>query len=281
MDRDDAVKHLVITGVELTDRELGRGAYGRGIFEINYKGVSCAAKVPYYILRKYGCVHADDFQERFLKECIQHSKLHHPNIVKMLGVFYPPYDQAVPCLVMELFDCCLAELLDKHQNIPMFVKLSILQDVSRAICYLHTLNPPLVHGDLNSDNIVLTTGLVAKVCNFGEMKVASPLSLGTITKAPGTLNMPPEALEEDPHYELPYDIFSFGCVLCHVITQKWPKPSVYVRFNRTEVERRIDYIDQISEGSLKQLVITCLDDDQEKRPPITLVSERITSIKAG
>ena len=47
------------------------------------------------------------------------------------------------------------------------------------------------------------------------------------------------------------------------------------------VEFRSCYIDQISEGSLKQLVITCLDDDQERRPPISLISERITNIITG
>ena len=58
-------------------------------------------------------------------------------------------------------------------------------------------------------------------------------------------------------------------------------PKTRTRLVRTEVERRQHYIDQISEGSLKQLVITCLDDDQERRPPISVVSERITSIITG
>ena len=158
----------------------------------------------------------------------------------------------------------------------MYVKLSILQDVSRAICYLHTLNPPLIHRNLTSNNILLTTSLVAKVSDS--------------TKSPGTPNfMPPEAFRDDPHYGLPLDVFSFGCVVCHVITQQWPLPSLYKNGDPitnelkhlSEVERRQHYIDQIREGSLKQLVITCLDNDQERRPPISLVSERISSIITG
>ena len=47
------------------------------------------------------------------------------------------------------------------------------------------------------------------------------------------------------------------------------------------LERRKDYIDQINEASLKQLVIACLDDNSGKRPPISLVSERINSIITG
>ena len=30
--------------------------------------------------------------------------------------------------------------------------------------------------------------------------------------------MPPGVFEDDPHYGLPLDVFSFGCVVCHVIT---------------------------------------------------------------
>ena len=177
-------------------------------------------------------------------------------------------------------ECNLTQLLENYQNIPMYVKLSILQDVSRAICHLHTLNPPMMHRDLSSNNILLTTNLVAKVCDFRMMKVVSPLLSARMIKVPGTPNfMPPEIFKDDPHYGLPLDVFSFGCVVCHVITQQWPtplsQPSI-VEGSKTKVERRQHYIDQISEGSLKQLVITCLDDDPYERPPISVVSERIT-----
>ena len=282
MNGDDAVKHLIITGVKFTDRELGRGAYGR-VFAVDYNGITCAAKEIHSMLLED--VSSDLFEQEFLRECLQHSRLHHPNIVKMLGVYYPNDQAVLPVLVMELMKCNLTRLLENYHNIPMYVKLSILQDVSRAICYLHTLNPPLMHRDLNSTKILLTTSLVAKVCDFVVMKVASPLSSDRMTRAPGTLDfMPPEALEDDPHYGLPLDVFSFGCVVCHVITQQWPVPSDQITDRGvllSGVERRQRYIDEIREGSLKQLVITCLDDDQERRPPISLVSERITSIITG
>ena len=179
----------------------------------------------------------------------------------------------------------LTQLLENYQNFPMYVKLSILQDVSRGLCYLHTLNPPLMHCDLDCNNILLTTTLVAKISDFAVMKVVSPLSLDNMTKIPGTVSfMPPEAFEDNPHYGLPLDVFSFGCVVCCVITQKWPTPlesTTKKGMILTEVERRKHYIDHINEGSLKQLVITCLDNDQERRPPISMVSERITSIITG
>ena len=290
---DDVVKHLIITGVEFTDRELSRGSDGK-VFIVEYNGGMCAAKEISSTLLEHlipeGCC---QIKREFLQECLLHSKLDHLNIVKMLGVYYPqyyPYNEFVlPVLVTELMDCNLTQLLKNYHNIPMYVKLSILQDVSRAICYLHTLKPPVIHCDLNSNNILLTTSLVAKICDFGVSKVVLPLPSERMTQCPGTVAfMPPEALMYVPHYGLPLDVFSFGCVVCHVITQQWPVPVAsekYIRRRRfimlSEVERRKHYIDQIIAGSLKQLVITCLDDDQERRPLISLVNERITSIITG
>ena len=282
MDGDDVVKHLIITGVKFTDRKLGLGQYGR-VFAVDYNGVTCAAKEIHPILIEN--VSARDrsiIKQDFLQGCLLHSKLHHPNIVKMLGVYYRNYLAVLPVLVMELMECNLTQLLENYQNIPMYVKLSILQGVSRAICYLHTLNPPMMHRDLSANNILLTTSLVAKVSGFGLMKEIALLSSDELIRAPGNFHfMPPEAYDDDPHYGLPLDVFSFGCVVCHVITQQWPMPTDEVTMKSvalSEVERRQHYIDQISEGSLKQLVITCLDNDQERRPPISVVSERITII---
>ena len=85
--------------------------------------------------------------------------------------------------------------------------------------------------------------------------------------------MPPEALIPNPHYGLPLDVFSFGCVVCHVISQQWPKPDPYTdeMIVVSEVMRRQRYINQISDGSLKQLVISCLDNVPERRPLILLL----------
>jgi len=282
-------KH-VITGVKITDRELGRGAYGR-VFAVEYNGITCAAKEVHQSLL-FGDS-PDQFcqiKQQFLQECVRYSKLHHPNIVKMLGVYYPSDRAVLPVLVMELMECSLKQLLENYQNIPMYVKLSILQDVSRGLCYLHTLNPPLMHRDLNCNNILLTTSLVAKIADLAVMKVVSPLSLKNMTKTPKVPDFTaPEALMNNPCYGLPLDVFSFGCVVCHVITQQWPRPLNMIvkdsvsgrRVALSEEERRKHYIDQINEGSLKQLVITCLDDNQNRRPPISMVSERITSIITG
>ena len=209
----------------------------------------------------------------------------------MLGVYYQGKAAFLPVLVMELMECNLTQLLENNNNIPMFVRLSILQDVSKGVRYLHSLKPPVLHRDLSSNNVLLTTvrRLVAKISDFVVMKVVSPLSSEYRSKVPGNVYFMP-APRENVHHGLPLDVFSFGCVVCHVITQQWPEPSSSSVANDpvngptskvTEVQRRRRYIDQISNKSLKQLVIKCLDNDEKRRPLITVVDNTITSVIKG
>ena len=120
-DGDDVVKHLIITGVKPTDRVLGRRGY-TGVFVVDYNGVRCAAKGILMQIASTDDRSIRQLKQDFLEECLLHSKLHHPNIVKMLGVYYPN-DQAVPpVLVMEMMECNLTQLLDSYQNIPMYIR---------------------------------------------------------------------------------------------------------------------------------------------------------------
>ena len=41
--------------------------------------------------------------------------------------------------------------------------LKLAQDTAKGMCYLHGRNPPVVHLDLKSPNVLVTEGFVAKV----------------------------------------------------------------------------------------------------------------------
>ena len=318
---EDDLKHLILSGVKLTSCVLGQGSYGT-VYKAKYGEISYAAKQVDLNVKSESLVERKE--QNFLLECLQHSKLHHANIVKMLGAFYCKKD-ALPVLVMELMEYNLTQLLKRSPNIIMYIKLSILQDVSRGLCYLHTLNPPIVHQALYSDNILLK-GLIAKIGDFKTgAKTVSDQALLSVRRNSDSNDFLPDS-DHIIKYDVPLNVFSFGCIVCHVITQRWPsaqqqpleKPEVEnnpndcyerktkrpvstYRFTATytkyspaarrrkqsytvddwSVKKYQDYIDLISDNSLKHLVEACLQHNSKNRPHMSLIAERITGIMTG
>ena len=295
LDASALLKDATITGVKPLNKELGRGAYGR-VFTVKYRGVVCAAKEIHPYLSKTATP-ADEkaIVDNFARECHQCSLVRHPNIVQFLGVYYSSKKSNLPIMVMELMDTSLSSFVKNHQSeIAMTTKVSILCDVSLGLSHLHTRKPVVIHRDLSSNNVLLTSQRVAKIGDLGVAKVVqatnSRQTRSRLTKAPGTVDfMPPETLEAKPLYSTAVNVFSFAGVALHVFAEEWPKPCVQRRQDPvtkklvavTEVERRQKYLDKIPEGAaaLKHLFEVCLDDDPNERPPIQEVSEMIETIK--
>ena len=141
------------------------------------------------------------------------SDLRHPNITLFLGVCFLPICQ-LPLLLMERLDSSLDDLLEGVSNIALALKRSLLEGVSRGLLYLHKHTPQIIHRDLTSKNVLLTSSFVAKITDFGNSRIVNlqPSQLArTLSRLPGTLvYMPPEALEVSSRYGPSLDIFSFG-----------------------------------------------------------------------
>ena len=217
----DRLQDLYLTGVRPNGKDIGVGAYGK-VFEVEFGGIICAAKEVHSILVQ--SVRKEEFdaiKNDFLAECIRSSSLGHPNIVTFLGVYNPGGQSLLPVLVMERMQESLTSVVEKYPNIPMYVKLSMLLDVSRGLWYLHAHHPSIVHRDLSPNNVLLTNQFMAKISDLGVAKVIQADSKKTKTRAPGTVDvMPPEALLETPEYGPPLDVFSYGGVILHVVNQE-------------------------------------------------------------
>ena len=196
----------------------------------------------------------------------------------------------LPVMVMEKMQHSLRALVEKYDNIPLNVKLSILDEVCLGLRYLHSRNPPIVHRDLTPNNILLSYRLEAKISDLGVAKVVRSDNQKTMTKLPGTPDfMPPEALSIRPVYGPSLDVFSYGGVILNVTTQLWPQPTDRSQLNPdtdvwelvSEVKRRQCYLDKMTGGAtdLKPLVMSCLNDSSKKRPPVTEVSTTIKRVK--
>ena len=83
-------------------------------------------------------------------------------MVQVLGVYNPGGQSLLPVLVMEQMQESLTSVVEKYPNIPMYLKLSMLLDVSRRLWYLHGHRPPIVHRDLSPNNVLLTSQFHSK-----------------------------------------------------------------------------------------------------------------------
>ena len=225
------------------------------------------------------------------------SELCHPHIVQFLGVCYLP-GSPLPVLLMEKLQTSLDNLLETTPNIPLDIKMHLLIGTGQGVVYLHSHTPPITHRDLTARNILIDSGLTAKIADLGVARMVNiqPGQLAaTMTAGPGNnLYMPPETVQEEgvTQYNTAIDIFSFGVVSLFTLTQTFPrelKPATYfdtqqrIVKGRTEVERREKYMQQMKAAlgethPLVELTLECLEYLPEDRPSAVEVLRRLEEV---
>ena len=266
-------RSCTLSGVTVTDHLLGHGSYAT-VLEVKYKGQKCAGKKIHDVLLAQGSSTYSVL--KFEKECHLLSKLHHPNIVEFLGVFFQDRSQ-LPILVMEFLPTDLTSCIMRRGILPEEISYSILHDVAKGLNYLHNQHPPVIHRDLTSNNVLLTSDMAAKISDLGVAKIVdlSPLQVSRMTQTPGTpAYMPPEVMISNPRYDASIDEFSYGILIVHVLSGKWPEP--HTEPNRvednelvpvSEAERRKLFLDTIGRHHpLMDLVLRCLNNNPQRRP---------------
>ena len=283
-----ALRTFAIDNIRIGSK-IGIGANGR-ILEAKWEGIVVAVKEIHSIfMNEVSDLEFQSFKRNFLHECEQSSQLRHPNIVPFFGIYHPP-GARVPSLVMERLHCSLTSLLEDNPVVPIGTKVWIIKDVALGLRYLHTRNPPIIHRDLSSNNVLLSKGMEGKIGDLGTARLVDPTRQSRMTKAPGTVDfMPPEALEDvvNIRYGKELDVFSFGCVMLHTLSHEWPTPSQAVIINpetgivtggRTEVERRSRYFERIDKSRsdvMIPLIESCLSNLPKNRPSIVRVCDQL------
>ena len=255
------------------DVGAGRGAYGE-VIHLDYNGTICVGKKLHSIFFDPG-TDPSGIQytlEKFFNEIELLSKMKHSNVVRFIGIFYQQ-DSSLPVLVMEKMACDLTKYLDTHKkgSIPEHRVLRILLGVSKGLVYLHE-EMKVAHRDLSSNNILLAADLSAKIADLGSARVLDRPggwdSNAKLTVQPGITDfMPPETLEDPPKYTISVDVFSFGCVIIHLCTHKWPRP-IFVPKGMfiSEIQRRQKYIAEMADSYLLPMIMQCLSEKSEDRP---------------
>uniref|UniRef100_A0A452ZLT1 non-specific serine/threonine protein kinase n=1 Tax=Aegilops tauschii subsp. strangulata TaxID=200361 RepID=A0A452ZLT1_AEGTS len=145
-------------------RVIGQGGFGKVYDGFLENGTQVAVK-----LRSESS--AQGVQE-FLVEAQTLAKIHHKNLVTMIGYCN---DREHLALVYEyMSEGALHEhLRGRHYDTTLTwaQRLRIAQESAQGLEYLHKgCNPPLIHRDVKTSNILLNANLEAKIADFGLLK---------------------------------------------------------------------------------------------------------------
>jgi serine/threonine protein kinase len=159
-----------------------------------------------------------------LKELAVLRDLRHPNIVNFIGVSIPRQPSSVPvAIVTEL--CANGDLFDYLRGVPappFSAMLDIMLGIANGLNYLHTRTPAIIHRDMKSSNVLITSTGAAKINDFGLARVKTTTK-SMIVSLVGTVNW--QAMElwvAKPRYSEKVDVYSTGLVFWEVL--QWHQP---------------------------------------------------------
>jgi class 3 adenylate cyclase len=154
--------------------------------------------------------------------------------------------------------------------------LTIIQDVSQGVRFLHTANPQVIHGDLKAANILVDSRFRAKVADFG---LSQNKNLG------GTATpfwMAPELLRRESINTAETDVYSFGVILYEVYSRKDPyegeDPKTVLSLVADKSVRKRPPVPKNAPPQMQSLMTDCLCEEPEKRPSFEELDVRVKRI---
>ncbi|KAL0747979.1 hypothetical protein Bca101_029981 [Brassica carinata] len=269
--------------------DVGGGGYGKV-----YKGILPSGKLLAIKRAQQG---SSQGELEFKTEIELLSRVHHKNVVKLLGFCF---DRSEQMLVYEYIpNGSLTDGLSGKNGIRLdwTRRLKIALGSSKGLAYLHELaDPPIIHRDIKSNNILLDENLNAKVADFGLSKlVGDPEKNHVTTQVKGTMGY------LDPEYYMTNqlteksDVYGFGVVMLELLTGK--SPIVGGKYVVKEVKAKMDKSRNLYD--LQELVATtiiansenlngfekyvdlalrCVDGEGVKRPSMGEVVKEIENI---
>jgi serine/threonine protein kinase len=190
------------------------------------KGRNCAIKEVEYD-RSLDKQIIQESREQFKKEATILARLDHPNLPKVSDYFS---EKTRDYLVMDYIPGeDLRSYISKAKQNKKFLKvkdvLNWARQLSDAITYLHSQEPPILHRDIKPSNLKITPNGVLKLVDFGLVKLLAP-GEGTITIIQGhgtAFYTPLEQYGGDStHTDVRSDIYAFGATIYHLLTNTSP-----------------------------------------------------------
>ncbi|CAI9776196.1 unnamed protein product [Fraxinus pennsylvanica] len=248
--------------------QIGQGSCGT-VYHALWYGSDVAVKV--FSRQEY----SDDIIFSFRQEVSLMKRLRHPNILLFMGAVTSPQRL---CIVTEFLPRgSLFRLLQRNTSkIDWRRRIHMALDIARGINYLHRFNPPIVHRDLKSSNLLVDKNWAVKVGDFGLSRLKHETYLTTKTGKGTPQWMAPEVLRNEPSDEKA-DVYSYGVILWEIATQKIP----WDNLNSMQVIGAVGFMNQrleIPKDVIPQwacIIESCWHSEPQRRPTFQELVERL------
>ncbi|GLJ20753.1 hypothetical protein SUGI_0378190 [Cryptomeria japonica] len=199
---------------------LGEGGFGRVFKGVLKDGTLVAIKK----LSSGG----QQGDREFLVEVEMLSRLHHRNLVKLIG-YYSNHDSSQHLLCYELvpngsLEAWLHGPFGENRPLDWDIRMKIALDAARGLAYLHEDSQPcVIHRDFKASNILLENNFHAKVADFGLAKQAPEGRANYLsTRVMGTFGYVAPEYAMTGHLLVKSDVYSYGVVLLELLSGRKP-----------------------------------------------------------
>merc|ERR1712137_64171 len=195
-------------------RQIEKGSFGI-IYEATWRGTKIAVK-------KLPTTMTDKQLAEFYDEAALMKTLRHPNILQYLGISQSGREV---CICMEFMPLgSLYHLLHlPSSSYSRHRAKSICLDTVRGMNYLHQQQPPIIHRDLKSHNLLVDRHWQVKVCDFGLSRITAQNQTMTACGTPSWTA--PEVLRNE-RYTTKADVYGFGVVVWELFSRSDPFPGM-------------------------------------------------------
>jgi len=208
-------------------------------------------------------------------------KLHHPNIIRLLGSVYH-LDPVTFCLVLEY---CgggdLSDALDRTTPEGFFFHSS--RGIAKGMAYLHARG--IIHRDVKPSNVLIDGDVSSgkyevKVTDFGVSTEYSTNPQNR-TAETGTYRwMAPEVIRHE-NYSSPADVYSYGVLLWQLLTRESPfaDKSTFDAAATVAMERGRPPFPDNTPPSIRELIESCWAHDPDERPKFETIVTSLSKIE--
>ncbi|GBC11471.2 kinase-like protein [Rhizophagus irregularis DAOM 181602=DAOM 197198] len=190
-------------------RKIGSGGF-KDCYEGKYKEQSVAI----------GELRVVNFSESDLKETKHEinvlKQLRHENIIQFIGISTNTKQLFIITEFCENGD--LFDYMRKVPRPPFTQQIMFMHDIALGITYLHTRRPSIIHRDLKSMNILISSNLRAKINDFGLARIRPKANASMHTQC-GTPNwQAPEFWTPNPSYTEKVDVYAAALIFWEILT---------------------------------------------------------------